>query len=119
MKRGGGRWHRFSNYKMRHWDLTYKESKIYVSFRVRSAMFPQNRYVEVRWLTTRFRGVKFDFQVHYKVRPDWKAVFKKLRGSLAYGLNQHSREVTDRLLRVEDGKPHPIHNTVRTSRGWK
>lgn len=108
----------FSNYDKWTWDIVHQGAKVHLVFRDRYN-YLQCAQVEVTWTTTKFNAVKFNFNVQYDWRksgPNWKEVFRKLRISLSYGLNQSAREVTDRLMSVDPAKPHPIHNMVRTSR---
>lgn len=116
-------WINFSNYKMKEFDFTHDGTKIHMCIRVRRSNNKQFRKILVTWTTPRFRGVKFNFEVPrpHPNRTPWGVVFNKLRISLAYGLNQKSRAVTDRLMGItdkydSDGSIHPIHNMVRTSR---
>lgn len=117
-------WMEFSNYDKRIWDINFQDNKIHLAIVVKLKRHT-SPYVEVTWTADKFRNVKFSFRSPYRYKHrkgydrtgvDWKIVFSKLRISLAYGLNQSSRAVTDRLLQVGKNQPHPIHQMVRTSK---
>lgn len=113
-------WINFSSYRKRIWNIEYRGSKIHLVFKhvYGSKWRRSNSFVEVTWSTSKFRGVKFNFLHPFDKDKYWpEVIFVNLRRSLAYGLNQNTREVTDRLLQVDPNKPHPIHKMVRTSKG--
>lgn len=111
-------WMRFSNYRKRFWKINYDGTVVYITLVDKKMKLSKSRWTEVRWRAAKFSGVDFKFNIHsnYVKGPDWKEVFKHLRISLAYGTNQSSRKVTDKIMNIKEKSQNPIHFTRRTSK---
>lgn len=111
-------WQRMSNHHRRFLEFSHQGTQVYVSIRVYSPrQYQEFNRVEVRWKCAKFRGSLFNFEFKYHMG-EWfprKDLFKRLRTSLAYGLNPLAREVTDKMLSAVGEYAGPPHKQSQIS----
>lgn len=119
-------WKHFRNslYKKRFFDIEYGGTEIHIVVKVQFKQYHKS-VITVTWSAAKFKGSQFEIVEEWQPTrvvkwiatpaPPYKAAFKKLRASLAYGLNVKSRAVTEKLMSA-NGQVIPHKRTQRSGR---